>query len=146
MRLAFIVFAVLAAAGCRTAADGPPAIEIDRSACSHCGMLISERIYAAAYQAADSDARVFDDIGCLVAAARKEERRTMRFWFHDAADGGWIDGSVAAFAVSPAIRTPMGGGILAYRDLASATAAARQHRGEAVATLGGLLQRRGERR
>ena len=100
--------------------DGPPEIVVDRTPCSHCGMLISEPLYAAAYQAPGADARVFDDIGCLRDAARREGRGALRIWFHDAADGRWIDGVEAVFVASPSIRTPMGGGMLAYRDPAAA--------------------------
>ena len=36
-------------AACATRADGPPEIVVDRTACSHCGMLISEPASAAAF-------------------------------------------------------------------------------------------------
>jgi hypothetical protein len=78
-------------------------------------MLISEVIYAAAYQVHGAESRVFDDIGCLRAAARNETERDIRFWFHDASTGQWIDGEQATFVTSPSIRTPMGSGTLAYR-------------------------------
>ena len=146
MRSMVMAVMLLAAAGCAATADGPPEIVIDRSACSHCGMLISERIYAAAYRVAGSEGRVFDDIGCLIAAARKDGAGTARLWFHDGADGGWIDGDAAVFVASPRIRTPMGGGILAYRDASAAASAASRYRGEVVRTVADLLNRTGERR
>ena len=56
----------------------------------------------------------------------------LRFWFHDAATAVWIDGTDAVFVSSRALRTPMGGGLVAYRDLAAADArlprASRQRR------------------
>ena len=105
----------------RASADGPPEIVVDRTPCSHCGMLISEPLYAAAYQAPGADARVFDDIGCLRDAARERSAARSRIWFHDAADGGWIERRRRpSFVASPAIRTPMGGGLIAYRDPAAA--------------------------
>src|SRR5262245_57678322 len=108
MRHALIALALLMVS-CRAASSGPPEIVVDRTACSQCGMLISEPVYAAAYQAAGSEVRVFDDIGCLVNAARKERPAGLRFWFHDATDGEWIEGTEPSFVASPEFRTPMGG-------------------------------------
>ena len=130
-------------AGCAAKADGAPEIVIDRSACSHCGMLISERVYAAAFRIPGREARVFDDIGCLVAAARKETAGGARFWFHDAVDGQLIEGDAAVFVASPHLRTPMGGGMVAYRDKTAASAAASTHRGELVPSLQDLMNRTG---
>ena len=77
-------------------------------------MLISEQIYAAALRASDGREQVFDDIGCLLDAVRKQSLTDARYWFHDAAGGGWIDGASAVFVASPALRTPMAGGVLAF--------------------------------
>jgi len=143
MRAAFMAVMLVAASGCAATPDGPPEIVVDRSPCSHCGMLISERVYAAAYRAAGSEARVFDDIGCLIAAARREGSGPTRFWFLDGTDGAWIDGDAAVFVASVDIRTPMGGGILAYRQQSAADAAAARYRGEVVRTLAQLINRTG---
>lgn len=140
MRHALIALALLMVS-CSAAPDGPPEIVVDRTACSHCGMLISETIYAAAYEAPGAEARVFDDIGCLLDAARKETSTGLRFWFHDASDGRWISGDTAVFVASPAIPTPMSGGILAYGDAAAAAQAGKTHRGEIVRSLQDLLNR-----
>ena len=146
MRSAVTALMLLAAAGCAASVDGPPEILVDASACSHCGMLISEPVFAAAYRAQGKEARVFDDIGCLIEAARKETTGTVRFWFHDAAGEGWIDGSAATFVASPAIRTPMGGGILAYRDGHAAADAAKKYPGAAVRSLAYLMTGTGGKR
>jgi copper chaperone NosL len=145
MRALTLALTLVVVTGCAAAADGPPAIAIDRTACSHCGMLISEPVFAAAYQTAGSEPRVFDDIGCLIAAARAEGSGSRRFWFHDSADRAWMDGEGAAFVASSRIQTPMAGGILAYRTEAAAAAAAGRHAGELVRTLGDLLARGGGR-
>ena len=134
---------LLVTAACGVTADGPPEITVDRTACSHCGMLISEPLYAAAYRAPEAEGRVFDDIGCLLAAARGEAGTGLRFWFHDASGGGWIDGAEASFVTSAEIRTPMGGGLIAYRDPAAAADAARRLHGEVVGPLDALLTRKG---
>ena len=142
LRLAAALIAVLAS-GCAAGRDEVPEIVVDRSACSHCGMLISELRFAAAYRTDDGETKVFDEIGCLVAAARGTSG-TARFWFRDADDGGWIGGGGAVFVSSPSIRTPMGGGIVAFRTGVAADAAAGRHNGRVVRSLTDLMSRGGQ--
>lgn len=139
-----LAVSLLAAGACAAGAAGPPEIVVDRTACSHCGMLISEPIYAAAYQAPGSAGRVFDDIRCLIEAAKQETAGELRFWFRDASDGSWIDGDEATFVASADIRTPMSGGMLAYRDPAAAEEAARRFRGRVVRSLPELMDGKGD--
>lgn len=134
--------ALLLAASCGATADGPPPIAVDRTPCSRCGMLISELLYAAAYQVPGEAARVFDDLGCLREAARAE-RVEPRVWVRDVQSGEWIDGSQARFISAPTIRTPMGGGILAYGNAADAERAAVKYRASVVPSLSALLARTG---
>jgi len=134
--------AVLTAIGaaCGVGPEGPPHIEVDRTPCAHCGMLISEPLYAAAYRSPRSEPRVFDDIGCLVDAAAREPRAdALRFWFHDAATAVWIDGTDAVFVSSAMLRTPMGGGLVAFRDPAAAREAATRQQGRVLTSLQELL-------
>jgi copper chaperone NosL len=133
--------ALLTAIGCRVSAEDPPEIVVDRTVCSHCGMLISETLYAAASRAPGTPGRVFDDIGCLLADVRDGSGSDQRFWFHDAAHGAWIDGTDAVFVKSPDFRTPMGGGLLAYSSPAAAAEAAGRSDGEVLPSLQVLLRR-----
>ena len=126
-----ILLAVLTASACGVRADGPPEIQVDRTACGHCRMLVSEPRYAAAYQAPGAEALVFDDIQCLLEAARKEAG-PLRVWFRDAAGEEWIDGADAVFVRSTSLRTPMNGGIAAYRTRSAAEQAATRDRGRVV--------------
>ena len=130
--------AALLAFGCSAAPSGPPEIVVDRTACDHCGMLISELAYAAAYRADGAEARVFDDIGCLRTAARGETG-PLTFWFHDAGDREWIEGAAATFVASPEIPSPMGGGLLAYRDRADAERAAADRHGRVINSVADLM-------
>jgi copper chaperone NosL len=134
--------AALLTAACASTAGGPPEIHVDRTACSHCGMLISEPVYAAAYRAADGQSRVFDDIGCLLKSMGKSGS-VQRYWFHDGSSAEWIDGGAVAFVVSSDIRTPMGGGVIAYSDRTTANRTVQRHGGSIVGTLGELLARHG---
>ena len=135
-----VVAAALLSAACGVRAEGPPEIVVDRTPCSRCGMLISETLYAAAYQAPGADARVFDDIGCLRDAARGEPGG-LRIWVHDASDGRWLDGADALLVSSPSIRTPMRGGFLAYRDPAAANVAAVRHNGRVIRSFDEILKK-----
>src|SRR5688500_2785142 len=141
MRLGGLVLAAaLLSAACGVETTGPPEIVVDRTPCSRCGMLISETLYAAAYQAPGADARVFDDIGCLRDAARSEPGG-LRIWVHDASDGRWMNGFEAVLVSASSIRTPMGGGMLAYRDPAAADRAASRHNGRVIRSIDDLLRK-----
>jgi copper chaperone NosL len=140
MRVGLVLAAALFAAACGVRAEGPPEIVVDRTPCSHCGMLISELLYAAAYQAPGEAARVFDDIGCLRDAARAETG-DLRIWVHDATDGQWLNAFEAVYVASPSIRTPMGGGLLAFRQPAAADRAAAQHRGRVIRSISEIVRK-----
>ena len=141
-RITSLLTILLVSAACASRPSGPPEIVVDRTSCSHCTMLISEPRYAAAYQAPGADARVFDDIACLLEAARADATSERRFWFHDGNDGEWIDGDTAVFVSSPQFRTPMGGSIIAYRDRTMAETSAVRYRGRVIGTLPALLDRK----
>ena len=57
-------------------------------------------------------------------------------YVHDADNHDWLEANIAAFVRSPAIHTPMGFGLAAYR---TPEAARRSHAGVAVLTLEALL-------
>ena len=141
VRVALIAMITVA---CGTRAAAPPEIVVDRTACHHCGMLISERRYAAAVRTAEGD-RLFDDIGCLINALEPAGRRVpdgATLWFHDATTAEWIAGT-PVFVASAEFRTPMSGGILAYGDRVAAERAAATHHGTIVSSLEALLARAG---
>ena len=141
--LVIVVFALLSAACGARAARGPE-ILVDRTPCSHCGMLISEPVYAAAYQVHESEPRVFDDIGCMLDALRRETAVPAKVWVQDASSGGWLDANQAVFVTSSHLRTPMSGGMLAYADAMTAERAAAAHRGDVVRSLSDLMTRKGD--
>src|SRR5262249_24271565 len=126
--------------GCRASADGPPAIELDRTACSRCGMLVSETLFAAASRDHHGVVRVFDDIGCLRKAHDPADVASTTFWFHDARDGEGIEGWQASFVASASLQTRMGGGFLAFRDRSAAEAEAAARHGSLIASVDELLR------
>jgi copper chaperone NosL len=136
--VAIVAFALLTAA-CSAKAAGPPEIVVDRTVCSHCGMLVSEPIYAAAYQAFEQPPRVFDDIGCMLEALKKEAASPVHAWFQDANGDGWLDANTAITVASKRVSTPMNGGLLAFADTAAAAKAAAAHHGDVVGSLPQLV-------
>ena len=132
--------------GCRATADGPPVVELDRTVCTRCGMLVSDIRFAAAYRESGMEPLVFDDIGCLQNSVRVlKNLGATTFWFHDAVDERWIEGRSSVFVASPELHTPMAGGYLAFRDPAAAGREAAVRRGRVVGSLDDLLRDR-ERR
>ena len=135
-------------AACESNATRPPEIVVDRTACSHCRMFVSEPIYAAAYRTDNAEPRVFDDIACLVASLRREslsaDSSGLRVWLQDGNGGGWIESGAPVLVSSAIFRTPMGGGVVAYRDAAAAAQAVSTYQGQVVGTLSDLMNRKGE--
>lgn len=146
MKLMVIMAFALLSAACSAKVSGPPEIVVDRTVCSHCGMLVSELVYAAAYQAHDGEPRVFDDIGCMLEAVRRETASPVNVWLQDAAGGGWLDAHAATVVVSPEVRTPMSGGMLAYASAAAAEKAITARGGEVVRSFEELMTRKGDAR
>ena len=144
-----IALSVTLLAACGSKQPGPPAIVVDRTACSHCRMFVSEPTYAAAYRVEAAEPRVFDDIACLVASLRGEALHAgssgLRVWFQDGNGGGWIESGAPVLVRSAIFRTPMGGGVVAYRDAAAAARAVSTFQGQVVGTLSDLMNREGEK-
>jgi copper chaperone NosL len=142
MKAVLAVVVSLWLAACAARAAGPPQIVVDRSACSYCGMLISERAYAAASRTPAGGERVFDDIACLLAAMAAGDLDDASFWFHDASTGRPIAGLATVFVSAPSIRAPMGGSVMAYGERAAADRAAAQYGGSVLTSLESLIARK----
>lgn len=142
-----VIFALaLASAACSTKVTGPPEIVVDQTACSHCGMFVSELVYAAAYQAPGNNPRVFDDIGCMLDALRHETASPIDVWLQDAGGAGWLAADAAIFVASAGMRTPMSGGVLAYADATAAEKVATAHGGHVMRSLPELMAWKGDAR
>jgi len=106
-----LAVALLSLSACGPAASGPPPVTLDETACAHCGMLVSDLAFAAAYRSEAGDARVFDDLRCLL---RELPAEGARVWVKDYETSEWLDAEAAFFVRSESIETPMGGGIVAF--------------------------------
>lgn len=135
--LALCLVGMLAAA-CSPAADGPPEIVVDHSTCAHCGMLISEPRYAAAFRIDGRDS-VFDDVGCLLQSLQDESASAAaEVWFRDVDDGSWLTADEAVFVHAAGLPTPMAGGIVATKSREDADELAARRAGEVLATFEAL--------
>lgn len=115
---------LLLLANCQTTRVAPVAIEAN-DMCSFCRMSISEPRYAA--ELIDNDGQVFkfDDIGCMANFIKQKRNSApiratfvMDFDHHE-----WLAAESASFVRSTEFKTPMNGGIVAFKDRSSAEAA-----------------------
>jgi copper chaperone NosL len=88
--------------------------------CAHCRMAISEKRFAAEFITRDGEAFKFDDIACLANAvkANANRERIAAFFVMDYETRQWLPGETAHYLRSAAFKTPMGGGIAAFKDKA----------------------------
>lgn len=135
--LAIIPLAVMSCG--RDPGVGPPVLRAGRDECAACGMSIHDMRCAAALIVEDRgrrDARLFDDIGCLLDAerARGTEPRILERYVRDYAGDAWVRASDAVFLVTDeaGLRTPMGSGIAAFADRDAAEGARARHGGQVV--------------
>ena len=119
MRL--LLTALLLAAGSTDAADsGPAEVKSDRDTCHGCGMVISDRHFAAQVRLAGGIQTVkFDDIGCAVKFLDKQpagQDPATAVWVMPLGDGPWLDARKAAFVTGKTSPMGFGFGALAGAD------------------------------
>ncbi len=116
-RLRLLVLApVLLGAACTSrSSDGPARIAFDRDACTGCGMVISEKEFAAQVRGGERQRTFkFDDVGCAVKwldAQPFADDPSTRLWVARHTDGEWLDARAAHF--HEGVSSPMGYGFAA---------------------------------
>jgi copper chaperone NosL len=111
-----------------------PSIRFGMESCAHCGMIIDDRRFAAAWTAPGGESRHFDDMSCLFASEEQEALPPgARHWVADFETHEWLDATTANYVVSGEIRSPMASGIAAFRTAEAAERTAGQLGGELVA-------------
>ena len=90
--------------------------------CEECSMIINEARYAASYVLPDGTVRRFDGIGEMLAYDSKHHEDVHVYWVHDLNSEEWIMAEGASFVLNSSAKTPMGWGLLAFADKASADA------------------------
>ena len=107
----------LAAAACQSQKFSPAGIEAS-DMCSFCRMAISEKRYAAEVVDQEGNLFKFDDIGCMVHFVRDHnlKGRAAAYFVVDFEQRNWLEGERAYYVKAEAIHSPMGGGLIAFRD------------------------------
>jgi copper chaperone NosL len=131
--LLLLILTTLVTVACNSAPnfDEPPEIRYGEDICERCTMIISEPRYAAAYVTTEGEARLFDDIGGMLAHNRAVSEDVAVFWVHDFDTEEWLKADDAYFVESEHI-TPMGYGIVAFRDSGRAEAWALEKEGQVL--------------
>ena len=80
-------------------------------------MIISERDFAAQYQISGKNTLKFDDLGCMFHYMNDEHHTDISSIFViDYDSKQWIDGRSAFYVWTETIKTPMGYGVLAFKE------------------------------
>lgn len=93
--------------------------------CARCRMAISETRYAAELIRQDGEPVKFDDIGCMIHYVEdtRQKNDIAAYFVLDFDSQEWLNADQALFLWSPAFKTPMGGGIAAFKEKSKADAA-----------------------
>lgn len=108
----FLAGLLIALVGCAgDSSTGPVAVKWDRDPCHRCGMVLSDKRFAAEVRDPGHRAIKFDDFGCAVvwlAAQPWGADPAVEFWVADSRDGRWLEARHARYVDGRT--TPMGYG------------------------------------
>jgi copper chaperone NosL len=112
------------------ASEVKPVELLPEDVCASCKMAISERQFAAQHVTLDGEARKYDDLGCLLDDLKEKPPQNVAAHFvMDFDTKQWVNADDAHFVRSAEIKSPMSGGIIAFKDQARAAEAAARFKG-----------------
>jgi copper chaperone NosL len=111
---------------------GAEPIHYGRDVCAHCRMHISQPGFGGEMRDRTGVLTKYDDLGCLLHAMIALHEEIPEAWVEDHAGGGFIPLLTAHLVRTNAGDTPMGSGIVAFRDADAAAAYTRTHNGLAM--------------
>ncbi len=123
--VAAIPAAVLLFGGSPKPTAGPEAIQYGHEACARCHMHFAMPGFAGERRGRDGRLAKFDDLACLLQAIASAHEETTEAWVADHDDGSWVPIASAVFVRGTMISTPMGSGLVAFKDRAAAARLAR---------------------
>ena len=128
--VAFSIALLFVLASCQSATLEPVVIEAN-DMCAFCRMSISEKRYAAELIDHDGEVSKFDDIGCMAnfRKQKNDDGSTAATFVMDFERREWLKAEDAFYVRSPEFKTPMSGGVVAFKDEANAQAAAAKYHG-----------------
>ncbi len=112
--------------------SGPQAIAYGREMCSHCRMHISRPGFGGEMRDGNGLLTKYDDIGCLLQAMIRLHREVPEAWVEDHGGAGFVPLLSAFLVRGEGNDTPMGSGVLGFKDEAAARAYAASHHAELV--------------
>lgn len=128
---ACLIVGVTALANCQKQAVAPVALAPE-DMCAYCKMAISEKRYAA--ELIDSEGQVFkfDDMGCMAnfIKSKKSNAKIVAYFVMDFDAPQWVKAEEAYYLRSPELRTPMNGGVVAFKNESNAKEATGKFRGQ----------------
>ena len=124
------VATLVALANCQKKTVEPVTIEVS-DMCSLCRMSISEKRYAAEIIDNEGQPLKFDDIGCMTnyIKLKKNNVSIAATFVMDFDRREWLKAENAFYVRSTEFKTPMSGGIVAFRDQSTGQAAAAKYNG-----------------
>jgi copper chaperone NosL len=93
-------------------------------------MLIAAGGFAAERRGKDGALHKYDDVGCLLLGLYAAHEETTQVWVEDREGSGFVPLMEATFVRSAGVTTPMGYGIVAFRDPAAASRFAAERGGQ----------------
>lgn len=120
-------------------ATGHEPIRFGRDSCDRCHMLIGRGGFAGERRAKDGSLHKYDDVGCLLLALWGAHEETTQAWVEDHAGSGFVPLIEATLVRTNGEPTPMGYGVVAFRDRQAAASFASLH-GGAVMSLEELFR------
>ena len=115
-----LLFVLLAACGASNEVHAPE-IHYGQDLCEECSMIISDANFAAATIDLKGNAHKFDDIGgMLVFHMDHPELQVRAYFVHDFNTSIWLRGETAFYVRAMLPDAPMGDGIIAFADRATA--------------------------
>ena len=128
--VAVSIAALTVLANCQKGTVEPVSLE-SNDMCSFCRMSILEKRYAAELIDTEGQVFKFDDIGCM-AKFIKQQRNSAPIqaaFVMDFDSREWLEAASASYVRSAEFKTPMSGGIAAFKDQSSAQAAVGKYHG-----------------
>ena len=117
MRKVLIALPVLLIVSCQAPRkEGPPAVQYGRAECARCGMIVNEQRFASGYISEQGQNVVFDDMGEFFKDIRPAVDNYPRLYVQDMYGGGWVRATNAFYVRAPGLATPMGSGVVAFKD------------------------------
>lgn len=123
--VAAVPAAVLLFGGSTRPSVGPEEIQYGREACARCHMRFGTKGFAGERRGRDGRLEKFDDLACLLQAIASAHEETTEAWVEDHDRGGWVPLASAVFVRGGMLNTPMGSGLVAFKDRAAAERLAR---------------------